>query len=167
MDLVRTKRLFGAETPNKRMQSDAAKLAPLMRGVRCLMRSIYVHYRDEDESDVKLWLQENATQISKCRWQIPQKGDPKVWLEISADYSDWEQAGLNEIRKSLPGRSKYVCADISGRIPGNVEARMIALGLLEAVPVGIATDDYTSHGWAVAEIRNNELISGRSFFDYK
>ncbi len=59
-----------------------------------------------------------------------------------------------------------VVADVSGRVPGDVEVRAFVECLLTRFQ-GVADDEFAEHCWTLSEIRSGAKVQGHHFFDYE
>lgn len=85
--------------------------------------------------------------------------------DLAPLYCDWEPAAVEGLRTALGQVPEWsVAADISGRIPGDVEVRALVLALL--AEGGVALDDYSDHCWTASDIAENRTRDGLRFFDY-
>ena len=131
------------------------------------MRSVFVHLIGVTKDAVRDRLSEFADGVDDD-WRYPRSSNLHT-LEIGFYYDlELESApgDLEALRVSL-GRlpDLIVFANISGRIPGDVEARHFVTFLLRHF-CGVARDDYTPHCWTLAEIESDHQVSGHPFFDY-
>lgn len=128
------------------------------------MRSILIHFRTEDEPAIRGCLDPMAQRTAEDEWQFPSATAPVIWCGITDCFDDWEPEDISALRTRMPGPSKFVQADVSGRI-GKDEVQMLYSALLRAVPAAVVTDDYTNHPWTHAELEQGALIHGHPFFD--
>jgi len=131
------------------------------------MRSVFVHLIGVTKDAVRARLSEFADGVGD-EWRYPRSSNSHT-LEIGF-YDDLELDSepeeLEALRLSL-GRlpDLIVYTIISGRIPGDAEARQFVTFLLRHFR-GVAWDDYTPHCWTLVEIESDRQVSGHSFFDY-
>ena len=104
-------------------------------------------------------------------WHYPTSREPQLFLWLSGDYS-WIRRDLPEeyveILEQLHGVEPVLLlhVEVSGRIPGDDQVRFLArliLGKFE----GCAVDEYSPHGWTLAEIEADTQVGGLRFFDYR
>ncbi|RYD92201.1 MAG: hypothetical protein EOP50_13065 [Sphingobacteriales bacterium] len=103
----------------------------------------------------------------------PSIDEPNLYVRCT-DYQWVEEYELHEeyaelleaIGEATP--TVYVGADVSGRIPGDSEVRLLAQCLLKKFP-GFAFDDFLaySHAWTLQEIEGDAVFGQLHFFDYK
>lgn len=131
------------------------------------MRSVFVHLIGVTREAVCARLSEFADGVGD-EWRFPRDSKSHTLeigfyrdLELESEPEDLEilKASLGQLPDLI------VFANISGRIPGDAEARQFVIFLLRHFR-GVAWDDYTSHCWTLAEIESDHEVSGHPFFDY-
>jgi len=92
---------------------------------------------------------------------------PVLYLSFYDDlWAEAEPADLESLTVSLGMMPTVsVMADVSGRVPGDVEVREFAAFMLSEFR-GVAWDDYTCHCWTLSEIQSDAKADGHTFFDY-
>lgn len=132
------------------------------------MRSVFVHIIDASRDAVCARLTEFAEPVGN-EWQFPRgSAAPLLYIGFYQELELESEPQDIELLKASLGRlpDLSVCADISGRIPGDAEARQFVAFLLQHFR-GVAWNDYTAHPWTLAEIESNFPVSGHRFFDYE
>lgn len=119
------------------------------------MRSIFVHYPIEGEPKIRGWLDAHAAPQSDGSWSSPNLQDARLYIELTTLLGlepDWDPAERRVIAQQVAPVTGLVHVDVSGRIPGDDEARAISLALLALSPRSRVQDDYTPHLWTADEI---------------
>jgi hypothetical protein len=133
------------------------------------MRSIFVHYPMEDEPKIRAWLDAHASPHSDGSWSSPTLQDARLYIQLATSLDlepDWEPAEISAIADEVGPRTGLVHVDVSGRIRGDEEVRVICAALLGLSPRSRAQDEYTPHLWTADEISSGALAEGHPFFDY-
>ena len=131
------------------------------------MRSIFIHFPAADEELVRETLDTIATYFAPDKWTFPDADSTTIWCYLTDSFDDWEPEDIAALRRVLRPPSKFVQADVSGRIPGDDVVAELWQALLSAVPRAVVTDDYTNHPWTLAELRSGHRVQGHPFFDYE
>jgi hypothetical protein len=132
------------------------------------MRSVFVHLVDATRESVSARLSEFAEPVGDDEWRFPRaSSSPVLYIGFYEDLEiESEPEDIESLRASLGQMpSVIVAADISGRVPGDVEARQFVEYLLRLFR-GAAWDDYTRHCWTLEELLSGAQVSGHRFFDY-
>lgn len=143
--------------------SQLARSAPFLNHLP--MRSVIIHLVGVTRDAVRVQLSEFASGSGDC-WVYPPGSNAALYLAFYDDLlREADPEFLEKLEASL-GRlpDVSVMTDISGRIPGTTEVREFAAFLLQRFR-GVASDDLASHFWTLAEIEDNVVVQGRSFFD--
>ncbi len=139
------------------------------------MRTVFV-FPNADLNWVKQRLTAMAREDHGREWFIGAATEPSltalyVRIDRTSDeaaplYCDWEPAAMEAVRVALGRLPEWsVVADISGRIPGDEEVWAFVLELL--ANGGVAVDDYSHHCWTRAEVAENSVVNGLTFFDHR
>ena len=131
------------------------------------MRSVTVHLIGVTRDVVGAHLSKIAD-ASGHEWNFPRGSESenvyiRFYDELEVEVEPEDRERLKACLGRLPDVS--VIADISGRIPGDTEVRHFVEFMLGKFH-GVAWDDYTMHGWTLAEIAAGHQVSGHPFFDY-
>ena len=135
------------------------------------MRTVTVILKQASLSLVENWLNGFAAHQGD-RWFYPSSSSSGVVLFINIDQDlrgDWnpETPDAYDQLTSILGEEPTlaVYADVSGRFPGDAEARLFVTSILHQFQ-GVAVDDYADHWWTVDEVEHNTIVDGLHFFDY-
>lgn len=154
--------------PLSRGEVSARQFSQLSKLGFNLMRSVFAHLIGVTKEVVGSRLSEFADP-SGSEWFFPRGSEAKtLYIRLYDDLEiEVEPEDLEELKVSL-GRlpDVSVMADISGRIPGDAEARQFVEFMLQQFQ-GVAWDDYTMHCWTLDEIKSGHQVSGHPFFDYE
>jgi hypothetical protein len=134
------------------------------------MRSVFFHLTGVTRQTVAARLSALATQVvGPERWNFGfHSPEPALYvyfyddLSIEMEPDDWK--GFEAALGGMPDVS--LCADVSGRIPGDNEVRALAALVLTEFN-GVAWDDYSTHCWTLSEIQSGVQVHGHTFFDYE
>lgn len=137
------------------------------------MRTVWFALVGPSISDVEAQLRTNGfvQGPGDREFRIPSLDEPVLY--VACDAYEWvEPLGLqdeyDELLHALSGRQPtvQVTADVSGRVPGDVEVLRLAEALLGAFD-GHAFDDWHAyrHAWTLDEMRRGFEVDGLRFFD--
>lgn len=132
------------------------------------MRTVIFHLKDTTSQEVGQRLDEFARLNIMGEWRYPREAVGADWVlnirfydellnEVEEDLADDLESALGQ----MPDVS--VSAEVSGRFSGEKEIQQLATYLLSQFQ-GVAWDDYTEHCWTLAEIQQQVLVEGRTFF---
>lgn len=138
------------------------------------MRSVFFHLIGVTRQRVAERLSEHATPNGRGgvnghdAWCLPRDSSAQVlylgfYDDLTAEAKPEELEALIASLGMMP--SVTVMADVSGRVPGDVEVREFAAFILSEFR-GVAWDDYTCHCWTLSEIQSGVKAEGHTFFDY-
>lgn len=132
------------------------------------MRSVFAHLVGVTREAVSAKLSEVAERIDNPEWRFPDARAHTLEIGFYDDLTMETEPEELEALRAAPGQSPdaIVYANVSGRVPGDAEARLIVTFLLQHFR-GVAWDDYTSHCWTLADIQADRLAFGHHFIDYK
>src|SRR5258705_9640010 len=117
------------------------------------MRSVQVHLIRARQDDVRAVLSAFARHQAPDQWLYPLGSEnPTLYIEFFTDFSCYESDDLAILERAL-GRlpEVSVIADVSGRVPGDLEVRAFVEFLLTRFE-GVADDEFADHCWTLAEI---------------
>jgi hypothetical protein len=133
------------------------------------MRSVVIHLARVTRDAISTRLSQFAEAQKGESWIYPPHSSrPSLYLEFYDDYEqEFEQEELRPLISALGQKPDVsVIANVSGRVPGDVEVRALAECLLGAFQ-GVAQDEYSEHCWSLAEICSGAKQDGLKFFDYE
>jgi hypothetical protein len=130
------------------------------------MRSVVIHLVDTTHEAVSARLSRFVGHSDPVEWRYP-RHKPALYIEFYNTFeNEFEPGELLPLESAL-GRMPdvTVIAQVSGRVPGDVELRELAECLLGTFR-GLAKDEFSDHYWTIEEIRAKASFGGLSFFDY-
>lgn len=140
------------------------------------MRSVWFSIIGPQPSEVEALLRGNGfIRLEGLPGQLNYEVGEDAVMFVTCENYDWVQKyhleeEYAELVNAIGGKTPTVSvvADVSGRVPGDDEVRLLARCLLERFH-GFAFDDYLSysHAWTLAEIMDGARVDGLKFFDYE
>ena len=125
------------------------------------VRSVFL-FPAADRARVQALLADLAgDQTAEDEWQV----DGSCWMYLVDPpyWGDWEDDQLDILDSTFGRRPKLMIhVDISGRIPGHQQVKVICRTLL--VDGGVASDDYSDDCWSLSDILTSTK-DRRRFFD--
>jgi len=130
------------------------------------MRSAVIHLVNTTRQEVSARLSRFVGHSDPVEWRYP-RHKPALYIEFYHTFdSEFEPAELQQLESALGKMPDVtVIAQVSGRVPGDVELRDLAECLLGTFR-GVAKDEFSDHYWTIEEIRAKVSFGGLSFFDY-
>jgi hypothetical protein len=131
------------------------------------MRSVFFHLKGVPHQAVTEFLSALTPAVGPESWHWPPRSaEPALYVNFYEDLlAEAKPADLESLRAALGAMpSVSVMADVSGRVPGDVEVWDFAQLILNKFR-GVAWDDYTTHCWTLAEIQSGVKIDGHTFSD--
>jgi hypothetical protein len=133
------------------------------------MRSVVIHLVNATRDAVRTHLTQFAQPEDGDRWLYPPAASqPSLYIEFYEKYEREVAADeLLSLTSALgEGTRLSILANVSGRVPGDVEVQAFAECLL-SVFRGVAEDEYSKCFWSLEEIRAGVKQGELKFFDYE
>jgi hypothetical protein len=130
------------------------------------MRTVLVFLRHTVETSVIAYLDATYSE-QREPWVAFVRGDPCLYIHLYRDGPlEHEPDEWSDLVRQFGGEPAVgVIAYVSGRHPGDEQAAAFVVGLLARFS-GAAMDEYTTHLWSLAELREGRRVQGHPYFDY-